>query len=65
MDNKSTLWIIDDDRSIRWVLEKATKQSDIEVESFESANGILNTLIQRQPNAIITDIQTRSYFLTK
>ena len=31
--NKDTVWVVDDDRSIRWVLEKAFKQADMEVKS--------------------------------
>ena len=31
------VWIIDDDRSIRWVLEKALSRADIPFRSFDSA----------------------------
>jgi two-component system nitrogen regulation response regulator GlnG len=55
--NKNRVWVIDDDRSIRWVLEKALRQADLTVESFENATGVLNLLAQRQPNAIISDIR--------
>jgi len=57
MENESTIWIIDDDRSIRWVLEKAFRQTNINVKSFENANGILNLLSSTQPNAIVSDIR--------
>jgi len=57
MDKKNTIWIIDDDRSIRWVLEKALRQTDINVESFENANGILDLLSNTQPSAIVSDIR--------
>jgi len=57
MDKQTTIWIIDDDRSIRWVLEKAFKQTDINVETFEHASGILDLLSHSQPNAIVSDIR--------
>ena len=57
MDKNATVWIVDDDRSIRWVLEKAFKQTDINVETFENASGILDLLSQSQPNAIVSDIR--------
>ena len=57
MDKKATIWIIDDDRSIRWVLEKAFRQTDINVETFENASGIMDLLSQSQPNAIVSDIR--------
>ena len=31
-----TVWVVDDDRSIRWVLEKALKQAMIDVKTFEN-----------------------------
>jgi len=51
------VWIIDDDRSIRWVLEKTLKQVAINVESFENADNIFELLKSRQPDSIITDIR--------
>ncbi len=52
-----TIWVIDDDRSIRWVLEKALQKAGIEVTTFESAAGILETLENTQPDALISDIR--------
>ena len=37
MSRQETIWVIDDDRSIRWVLEKAFKQAGMEVATFASA----------------------------
>ncbi len=51
------VWVIDDDRSIRWVLEKAFKQTNFEVESFENAESVLSALKRAQPDCIITDIR--------
>ncbi len=55
--NKETIWIVDDDRSIRWVLEKSFKQADIEVRSFEEPNSLLVALERQRPDAIISDIR--------
>ena len=57
MSTQNNVWVIDDDRSIRWVLEKAFKQTDIHVESFENAESVLNALGKSQPDTIITDIR--------
>ena len=54
---KKTVWVVDDDRSIRWVLERALKQADMEVETFENAKKVLQEIRLRTPNAIITDIR--------
>jgi len=55
--NKDTVWVVDDDRSIRWVLEKAFKQADMEVKSYEQADSVLKALNNSQPDAIISDIR--------
>ena len=57
MPSKSLIWIIDDDRSIRWVLEKALEKAGFNSESFESGNGLLEKLKASQPDAIISDIR--------
>ena len=51
------IWIIDDDDSIRWVLQKALEGANFTVTSFDSANTILDKLKQGEPDAIITDIR--------
>jgi len=48
MHKPNLVWIIDDDKSIRWVLEKALQQSGISTESFESGDKAL-TQIQHSP----------------
>jgi two-component system nitrogen regulation response regulator GlnG len=51
------VWIIDDDRSIRWVLEKALEQENIESLSFENGDRVLNSLNREIPDAIISDVR--------
>ncbi len=57
MHDRESVWVIDDDQSIRWVLEKALAKADMEVKSFASASGILETLEHGQPDALITDVR--------
>ena len=54
----ATVWIIDDDRSIRWVLEKALGREDIPSRSFESANEALAALADgERPSVMVSDIR--------
>jgi len=55
--SKETIWVVDDDRSIRWVLEKALKQAEMEVKTYENANSVLKDLERDEPDAIISDIR--------
>ena len=57
MSHSHNIWVIDDDRSIRWVLEKALQQADMEVTTFENAAGVLERLRTEMPAAIITDVR--------
>ena len=41
MQKPNLVWIIDDDRSIRWVLEKALQQSGIETDCFDTGDKAL------------------------
>jgi two-component system, NtrC family, nitrogen regulation response regulator GlnG len=57
MNSNNHIWIIDDDDSIRWVLQKALEGTGFTVTSFNNANSILSKLKQGQPDAIITDVR--------
>ena len=57
MAKNRTVWVIDDDRSIRWVLEKALQRVDFEVSCFRDGNGVLDALSQEQPDVLISDIR--------
>ena len=54
---KKTVWIVDDDRSIRWVMEKALNRANLEVTSFENAVDLLAQLDKQRPDTIISDIR--------
>ena len=51
------VWIVDDDRAIRWVLERALSKEEFSTRSFETADTVLSALIQTQPAVVITDIR--------
>ena len=51
------IFIIDDDKSIRWVLEKILIKNNFTVSSFEDAESMLNDLDSITPNVIISDIR--------
>lgn len=51
------VWIVDDDQSVRWVLEKALKQADMETRSFERAEHLLDALGDGEPDVLITDVR--------
>ncbi|MBV4453887.1 MULTISPECIES: nitrogen regulation protein NR(I) [Pseudomonas] len=57
MSRSETVWIVDDDRSIRWVLEKALQQEGMITQSFDSADGVMSRLARQQPDVIISDIR--------
>lgn len=51
------IWVVDDDRTIRWVLERALKRANIEVTSFDSATDVMKALRRESPSALISDIR--------
>jgi len=57
MPRSNRVWVIDDDRSIRWVLEKALQKAEMEVRTFESANEVLEALAREQPDVMISDVR--------
>ena len=57
MSKPDTVWIIDDDKSIRWVVEKALQKAGIITRSFASGKELLAALQGDLPDALITDIR--------
>ena len=51
------IWIIDDDKSIRWVFEKALARTDMEFKTFSSVAEALNALEREQPQVVVSDIR--------
>ncbi|MEM8562640.1 MAG: nitrogen regulation protein NR(I) [Pseudomonadota bacterium] len=57
MHRRAKIWVVDDDSSIRWVLERALTQADLENESFADAEQLLKRIDVEQPDVIISDIR--------
>ena len=55
--NRRAVWVIDDDRSIRWVLDKALEREGFEVTCFESGAGVIEKLSLQQPDAVVCDVR--------
>ena len=51
------IWIVDDDQSIRFVLEKALAREDLPVRSFTNARDVLAALVDDQPQVLVSDIR--------
>jgi len=51
------IWIVDDERSIRWVLEKALTQENLSVRCFEDGESLLAALPMANPDVIVSDIR--------
>jgi two-component system nitrogen regulation response regulator GlnG len=51
------IWIVDDDQSIRWVLEKALTRDGFEVRAFGSARECLAALDESSPRVLVSDIR--------
>jgi two-component system nitrogen regulation response regulator GlnG len=51
------IWVVDDDQSVRWVLEKALRQAGMECRSFERAESLLEAIDTEVPDVLITDVR--------
>ena len=57
MTKQDTAWVIDDDQSIRWVLEKALQKAEISVRSFDTGAPVVEAIKHLKPDVILTDIR--------
>ena len=53
----SNVWIVDDDRSIRWVLEKALTREGLPYRSFENARDVHTALEDETPSVLVSDVR--------
>jgi two-component system nitrogen regulation response regulator GlnG len=51
------IWIVDDDQSIRFVLEKALAREELPVRSFSSGRDVLSALATDEPQVLVSDIR--------
>jgi len=63
------VWILDDDKSIRWVFEKALEKADLDFKTFSNTNEAINQFNHDKPSVILSDIrmpgESGLVFLTK
>jgi two-component system nitrogen regulation response regulator GlnG len=57
MNKPLDVWLVDDDASIRWVLERALRQSGMKPRAFEQADSVLAALGRGEPDVLITDVR--------
>ena len=57
MSHNETICVIDDDSSIRWVLDKALVNAGLQVAQFDSADSALRAISKQEPAVIVTDIR--------
>ena len=57
MTETPKVWVIDDDRSIRWVLERALRKAEMEVTSFTDGGGVMAALERDRPDVILSDVR--------
>ena len=51
------IWIVDDDESIRWVLEKALARENLATRSFANARDAIAALDRETPQVLVSDIR--------
>jgi two-component system nitrogen regulation response regulator GlnG len=57
MTKAASVWIVDDDRSIRWVMDKALSSEGVRVTLFESGDSMLQQLQRESPDVVVSDIR--------
>ena len=53
----ANIWIVDDEKTLRWVLEKALQQAGFSTRAFSSGESMLAALKQESPQVLLTDIR--------
>ena len=53
----NNIWILDDDKSIRWVFEKALEKENLSYKTFSNANEAINQFNHEKPSVIVSDIR--------
>jgi two-component system nitrogen regulation response regulator GlnG len=52
-----SVWVVDDDESVRWVLEQALKQAHMIPRCFETGQQFFQALERDRPDVLVTDIR--------
>ena len=53
----SDVWVVDDDQSMRWVLERSLSKDGLQVRTFSTANEALKQLQSSRPLVVLSDIR--------
>lgn len=54
---RGIVWIVDDDSSIRWVLERALTGAGLSCATYEGGNDVLEALATQTPDVLLSDIR--------
>jgi len=57
MSAELKVWVVDDDQSLRWVLEKALRQAGMITRCFERAEHLLEAIDHESPDVLVTDVR--------
>ena len=52
-----SVWVVDDDASVRWVLDRALANEGMDTRTFESADALFDALRSDQPDVLISDVR--------
>ncbi len=52
-----SVWVVDDDASVRWVLDRALNNEGMNTRTFESADSLFEALKAEQPDVLISDVR--------
>ncbi|WP_117235606.1 nitrogen regulation protein NR(I) [Vibrio maerlii] len=55
--SKGYVWVVDDDSSIRWVMEKTLSSANIKCETYADAESVLMALERETPDVLVSDIR--------
>jgi two-component system nitrogen regulation response regulator GlnG len=55
--SKGFVWVVDDDSSIRWVMEKTLSSAQIQCETFADAESVLMAFERQVPDVLVSDIR--------
>ena len=56
-DRELSVWVVDDDASVRWVLDRALNNEGMSTRTFESADALFEALRSEQPDVLISDVR--------
>ncbi len=55
--SKGTIWIVDDDSSIRWVMERTLSAAGLTCDTFCDAESVISALHEHTPDVLVSDIR--------